>query len=70
MQHLTALETTIINSSMLAQIAIFALIFLGEIPTLIDWIGIIIVMVAAMLIQIFRTPTRKDEEITVESDSV
>ncbi|MFW9935873.1 MAG: DMT family transporter [Candidatus Thorarchaeota archaeon] len=55
MQRLSALETTIINSTMLAQIAILALFFLGEIPTLIDWIGILLVMVAAMLIPLLRT---------------
>ena len=55
MQRLTALESTIINSTMLAQIAILAFFFLGEIPTVIQWICIIIVMVAAMLIPILRT---------------
>jgi drug/metabolite transporter (DMT)-like permease len=55
MQRLTALETSIINSTMLAQIAILAIIFLGEIPTIIQWICIFTVMVAAMLIPILRT---------------
>lgn len=58
MQRLTALESSIINSTMLAQIAILAIIFLGEIPTVIQWIGIITVMVAAMLIPILRTSTQ------------
>ena len=56
MQHLRALEITIINSTMLAQVAILALVFLGELPTLFDWIGIILLMVAAMLIQVYRSP--------------
>jgi drug/metabolite transporter (DMT)-like permease len=55
MQRLTALETTIINSTMLAQIAILAFFFLGEIPTPIDWMGIVLVMVSAMLIPLFRS---------------
>lgn len=55
MQRLTALESTIINSTMLAQIAILALIFLAEIPTPIQWVGIAIVLIAAMLIPILRT---------------
>ena len=55
MQRLSALETTIINSTMLAQIAILAFVFLGEVPTPIDWIGILLVMLAAMLIPILRT---------------
>ncbi len=59
MQKLSALETTIINSTMLAQIAILAFIFLGEIPTPVDWLGIILVMISAMLIPLLRT--RKNE---------
>jgi drug/metabolite transporter (DMT)-like permease len=55
MQRLSALETTIINSTMLAQIAVLAFIFLAEVPTLIDWLGIILVMIAAMFIPLFRT---------------
>ncbi|MFX1564246.1 MAG: DMT family transporter [Promethearchaeota archaeon] len=54
MQHLNAVEITIINSTMMAQIAILALIFLNETPTLFDWIGIVLVMLAALLIQVFR----------------
>lgn len=57
MQHLRALEITIINSTMLAQIAVLALVFLGEVPTLLDWFGIILLMISALLIQIFRRPT-------------
>jgi drug/metabolite transporter (DMT)-like permease len=60
MRYLRALEITIINSTMMAQIAILALIFLGELPTLLDWIGIILVMIAAMLIQIFRRPVHHE----------
>ncbi|MFX1562843.1 MAG: DMT family transporter, partial [Promethearchaeota archaeon] len=54
MQHLHAVEITIINSTMMAQIAILALVFLHETPTLIDWIGIVLVMISALLIQVFR----------------
>jgi drug/metabolite transporter (DMT)-like permease len=57
MQHLSAVEITIINSTMMAQIAILALIFLHETPTLFDWVGIVLVMLAALLIQVFRRPT-------------
>jgi drug/metabolite transporter (DMT)-like permease len=55
MQRLTALESTIINSTMLVQIAILSLVFLGEILTAFDWFGIILVMFAAMLIPVLRT---------------
>ncbi len=61
MRRLTALETTIINSTMLAQIAILAFLFLGEVPTLIDWIGIVLVMIAAMLIPLLRTRNNENQ---------
>jgi len=57
MQRLRAVETTIINSTMMGQIALLALIFLGEMPTLAEWMGIILVMVSALLIQLFRVQT-------------
>lgn len=68
MRYLRALEITIINSTMMAQIAILALVFLGEAPTLLDWIGIILVMVAAMLIQIYRRPTTYEAKSTENSE--
>jgi drug/metabolite transporter (DMT)-like permease len=54
MQYLTVVETTIINSTMMAQIAILALVYLNETPTVWDWIGIALVMGAAMAIQLVR----------------
>ncbi|MFX0168503.1 MAG: DMT family transporter [Candidatus Hodarchaeota archaeon] len=64
MRKLTALEMTIINSTMLAQIAILAFFFLGEIPSPIDWIGLVLVMVAAMLIPLLRT---RSDNLEVEN---
>ncbi len=69
MRRLTALETTIINSTMLAQIAILALLFLGEVPTTIDWIGIILVMLAAMFIPLLRTRNGTSPNIKLDKDS-
>ena len=68
MRRLTALESTIINSTMLAQIAILALLFLGEMVTLVDWIGIIMVMIAAMLIPLLRTQNNKSIKTTLPED--
>jgi drug/metabolite transporter (DMT)-like permease len=69
MRRLTALESTIINSTMLAQIAILALLFLGEVPTLVDWAGIVLVMLAAMLIPILRTQKNAKSNSTLMEDS-
>jgi drug/metabolite transporter (DMT)-like permease len=54
MQYLHVVETTIINSTMMVQIAILALLFLNETLTVWDWIGIALVMAAAMGIQLAR----------------
>jgi drug/metabolite transporter (DMT)-like permease len=54
MRYLRVVETTIINSTMMVQIAILALVFLGETLTACDWIGIALVMAAAMAIQLVR----------------
>jgi drug/metabolite transporter (DMT)-like permease len=54
MQHLSAVEQTIINSTMLPQITLLALLFLGELPTLLDWVGIALVFISALFVQLFR----------------
>lgn len=54
MQYLRVVETTIINSTMMVQIAILALVFLQETLNLWDWIGIALVMTAAVAIQVVR----------------
>jgi drug/metabolite transporter (DMT)-like permease len=64
MQRLTALESTIINSTMLVQIAILSLVFLGEFLAVLDWIGIVLVMVAAMLIPVLRTKSSDEPEFS------
>ncbi|MHA1417430.1 MAG: DMT family transporter [Candidatus Heimdallarchaeaceae archaeon] len=78
MQKLQAVEISIINNTMLAQIAILALIFLNERPSIQEWIGVAIVAVSALLLQIFKPkrdesqllPFKKPEEIAlVETES-
>lgn len=54
MQKLNALEITIINNTMLLQITILAMIFLGEKLTTIQAIGLIIVGISAFLIQFLK----------------
>ncbi|MHA2251573.1 MAG: DMT family transporter, partial [Candidatus Kariarchaeaceae archaeon] len=55
MQNLQATEITIINGLMLPEITILAILFLDEYPSLLDWLGIIIITVSAFLIQFFRS---------------
>ncbi len=71
MQKLQAVEISIINNTMLVQIAILAVIFLGERPSVLEWVGVAIVAVSALLLQIFKPkrdesqllPFKKPEEI-------
>jgi drug/metabolite transporter (DMT)-like permease len=55
LQNLTAMESSIINGTMLIQIAILAWIFLGETITLQEGAGMLIAAVGALLVQLKRT---------------
>ncbi|MHA1116624.1 MAG: EamA family transporter, partial [Candidatus Heimdallarchaeaceae archaeon] len=68
MQKLKAVELIMINNSMLAQIAILAVIFLGECPLIIEWIGLTIVGLCSIFIQIFRDNEKK-EVITKKNEN-
>lgn len=52
LKTLTAMESTIINGTMLIQIAILSYFFLGEVITLQEGIGMTIAAVGALLVQI------------------
>ncbi|PKL83939.1 MAG: hypothetical protein CVV24_02595 [Ignavibacteriae bacterium HGW-Ignavibacteriae-3] len=54
LRHLTAMESSIINGTMLIQIAILAWIFIGESITLNEGIGMIIALSGAVIVQIRR----------------
>ncbi|AHG01519.1 hypothetical protein HALLA_03760 (plasmid) [Halostagnicola larsenii XH-48] len=51
LQTLSATESSVINNTMLAQVAILGWIFLGETLTLTDIIGLTVVMIGALLVQ-------------------
>ncbi|MFW9906182.1 MAG: DMT family transporter, partial [Candidatus Thorarchaeota archaeon] len=51
MQKLRAMDLTIINSTMLPQIVILSIIFLGELPILKEWIGLFLIVISTLLIQ-------------------
>ena len=61
MQRLHAVEITIINSTMLPQITILALVFLGELPTFLDWVGIFLIFISALFVQLLRVQPNRDE---------
>jgi drug/metabolite transporter (DMT)-like permease len=54
LQSLTAMESSIINGTMLIQIAVLAWIFLGEEITMVEGLGMLIAAGGALLVQLKR----------------
>ena len=54
MQSLSAMEISIINGTMLIQIAILAWLFLGEEITLLEGVGMLVAAAGALLVQLKR----------------
>jgi drug/metabolite transporter (DMT)-like permease len=54
MQTLRAVDMSILNSTMLPQIVFLSVIFLGEKPTVIDLIGLVMIAVSALAVQIIQ----------------
>lgn len=52
MCKLRAMDMTIINSTMLPQIVLLSIIFLGEMPILKEWIGLVLIVISTLLIQL------------------
>jgi drug/metabolite transporter (DMT)-like permease len=63
------MESSIINNTMLIQIAILAWIFLGETLTLAQILGMLLAAVGALLVQL-RINGRKRREVMRETRSV
>ncbi|MFX0050344.1 MAG: DMT family transporter [Candidatus Hodarchaeota archaeon] len=54
MRKLRAMDITLINSTMMPQIVILSIFFLGEFPELKEWIGLILLLVSVLSIQIIQ----------------
>lgn len=52
---LRAIDMTLINSTMMPQIVILSIIFLGEFPEYLDWIGIAILVFSVTVVQYIQT---------------
>lgn len=52
LQTLSATESSVINNTMLAQVALLGWLFLGETLTAMDLVGMCLVMVGALLVQV------------------
>jgi drug/metabolite transporter (DMT)-like permease len=58
LRTIPAMESSIINSTMLIQIALLAWLFLGENLTTQEWIGVILAGLGVLLVQL--RPTNSD----------
>ncbi len=54
MQTLRAVDMSIINGAMLPQIVILAVLFLGEIPDMLDWVGLFLIGLSAFFVQLLQ----------------
>lgn len=61
MQKLRAMDMTIINSTMLPQIVILSIIFLGEMPILKEWVGLFFLICSTLLIQLSQAKKNSSE---------
>jgi drug/metabolite transporter (DMT)-like permease len=51
---LRAIDMTLINSTMMPQIIVLSIIFLGEILDILDWIGLILLAVSVAAVQVIQ----------------
>jgi drug/metabolite transporter (DMT)-like permease len=54
MRILRAIDMTLINSTMMPQIVVLSIIFLGEILDLLDWIGLILLAISVAAVQVIQ----------------
>ncbi len=55
MRVLRAIDMTLINSTMMPQIVILSIIFLGEFPQPLDWVGLILLAISVGAVQYLQT---------------
>jgi len=55
MRVLRAVDMTLINSTMMPQIVILSIIFLGEFPGPLDWVGLILLAISVGAVQYLQT---------------
>lgn len=67
MKRLKALEISIINNTMLFQITVLAVIFLGELPTAIQWVGLSIVALVGLILPMIGN-RKKEKEMSLISE--
>ena len=64
MQTLRAIDISIINGTMFPQIVLLSIVFLGELPDLIDWIGLALIGISVISIQVIEARRKAVETPT------
>jgi len=52
MQYIRAVDMSLIQSTMMPQIIILSVIFLEEVPTILDWIALSLIAISVLLVQV------------------
>jgi drug/metabolite transporter (DMT)-like permease len=63
LRTLPAMESSVINGTMLIQIALLAWLFLGEDLTSQEWIGVILAGLGVLLVQLRRTNSHIEQTV-------
>lgn len=54
MRELRAIDTTLINSTMMPQIVLLSIVFLAEYPTFTDWVGLVLLAIGIAAVQVLQ----------------
>jgi drug/metabolite transporter (DMT)-like permease len=57
---------TLINSTMMPQIVVLSVIFLGEFPEFLDWIGIAILAFSVTAVQYLQTKRTENRKSNIQ----
>jgi drug/metabolite transporter (DMT)-like permease len=60
MRDLRAIDTTLINSTMMPQIILLSIVFLGEFPDLMGWIGLFLLAIGIAAVQVLQARKRNE----------
>jgi len=69
MQTLRAVDMSIINSTMMPQIALLAVWFLGEMPSILDWVGLAVLGISVTLVQVDQARRLASNQETKTDDN-
>jgi drug/metabolite transporter (DMT)-like permease len=62
MRELRAIDTTLINSTMMPQIVLLSIVFLGEFPDMMEWVGLILLAIGITAVQVLQV-RRKEKQV-------